>query len=684
MANYTSTGTVSILLNNGNGTFPSTPSYTYTVGAYARSIVAGDFNGDGKLDLATANYYDSTVSVLLGTGSGTFQNATGSPCSVGVYPFSIVAGDFNGDGLLDLATANYGANNVSVLLNNANGTFNQTTYPTGSGPAAIVAGDFNGDGKLDLATANHGTTTVSVLGGNGDGTFQTNIDYNLGASPYALAAADIFDLGKLDLVTANFTANNVSVVVVQPWSSGNLNGALTLENINSQYVSVPSNSDFNFGTGLFTLSAWVRPAAFTASGANYTILARGQNTANYFEFGMSYGVNNGIFLTVGSGGTTMTLAPATNVSSLLGNGYWHLVTATRDASGNGTLYIDGASVGTLSGMNVINVSPVDSRNLGIGACLDQGANYKYFNGKLDDARVYSTALSSSEIAILAGMKNGVSIVASDPVAGVYDNTPDNTADDVGCYEFYTSLGGYVATETSGQGQLTLLRTGDASQPLTVYYSVGGSAAPGTDYQALSGQATFLAGHTTATITVQPLKNAFALNESVIVTLIPAAQYELASQSAADTATVAITSTAISGIASHLSADWTLNQNANDSSGNGLNGTPVNNPTWPTGGGVTLNGVNQYVSAPQVNLGTSAFTLSAWVKLDNSITTLDTGTLYVYPIICNGYSGAGFDGFDLEIASGCRWNGLWLRVGGDTKGNLPSFQMGSSADVARRC
>ena len=117
--------------------------------------MTGDFNGDGRTDLAVANYYDWDVSVLLGNGDGTFQDQM--TYRVGDWPEAIVAGDFNGDGRTDLAVANYGSNDVSVLLGNGDGTFQgQGLNVVGGGPPAIVAGDFTGDGRTDLAVANEG------------------------------------------------------------------------------------------------------------------------------------------------------------------------------------------------------------------------------------------------------------------------------------------------------------------------------------------------------------------------------------------------------------------------------------------------------------------------------------------------------------------------------------------------
>ncbi len=96
-------------------------------------------------------------------------------------PDGVAVGDFNGDGILDLVTANYLDNTVSVLLGKGDGTFApQVTYAVGSIPRNVAVGDFNGDGKLDLAVANQGDNTVSVLLGNGDGTFAPQVTYAVG------------------------------------------------------------------------------------------------------------------------------------------------------------------------------------------------------------------------------------------------------------------------------------------------------------------------------------------------------------------------------------------------------------------------------------------------------------------------------------------------------------------------
>ncbi len=219
-------GTVSILLGRGDGTFQMRTDYS--TGPRAQTVAVGDFNRDGKLDLAVANYgpdyENSTVSILLGNGDGTFRPQVAY--SAGVNPVGVLVGDFNGDGKLDLAVLdNNQVPGVSILLGNGDGTFqNPVPYNVGENPRVGMVADFNGDGKLDLAVANYTDNDVSILLGNGDGSFQAPVNYVVGANPNALTGADLNRDGKLDLVTANQTGNSVSVLL------GNGDGTFQVHN----------------------------------------------------------------------------------------------------------------------------------------------------------------------------------------------------------------------------------------------------------------------------------------------------------------------------------------------------------------------------------------------------------------------------------------------------------------------
>jgi hypothetical protein len=203
-------------------------------------VAVGDFDDDGTPDLAVANLGSNTVSVLLGNGNGSFQ----APRSyaAGSKPQSVAAGDFNGDGVPDLAVANAGSypytdGSVSVLLGNGDGTFRAAvSYAAGTAPTSVAVGDFNGDGLLDLAVADAGG--VRVLLGNGDGTFRTTpISYVSGVSPNSVAVADFNGDGWPDLAVANFASNDVSLLLNDtnwPAGSGGALGRGTGSGVNHQ------------------------------------------------------------------------------------------------------------------------------------------------------------------------------------------------------------------------------------------------------------------------------------------------------------------------------------------------------------------------------------------------------------------------------------------------------------------
>lgn len=207
-----------VLLGYGDAAFTQVQStQSFPLGC---SIAVGDFNGDGILDVAIPSSTGNTVSIYLGNGDGTFTLANGSPITVAGGPQSITVGDFNGDGKLDLAVADGTGNTVTILLGNGDGTFTQAAgspIAVGNAPDAIVAADFLNNGKLGLAVANFNDNTITILLGNGDGTFaaSSNSPIPVGNGPFAIAVADFNGDGRLDLAVSNLNDSTVSILLQQ-------------------------------------------------------------------------------------------------------------------------------------------------------------------------------------------------------------------------------------------------------------------------------------------------------------------------------------------------------------------------------------------------------------------------------------------------------------------------------------
>ena len=208
--------TATILLGNGDGSFTQAANSPVPVGSGPISVAVGDFNGNAIPDLAVANAGSNTITILLGDGSGNFTQAANSPVTVGSEPSSVAVGDFDGNGVSDLAIANYGAGTLTILIGNGDGTFTQAAnspITTGVGSISVAVGDFNGDGIPDLAVANYGENTVTILLGSGNGTFAASATKPAtGAAPSSVAVGDFNGDGTPDLAVTSEGSNTVTVL----------------------------------------------------------------------------------------------------------------------------------------------------------------------------------------------------------------------------------------------------------------------------------------------------------------------------------------------------------------------------------------------------------------------------------------------------------------------------------------
>jgi hypothetical protein len=327
----------------------------FPVGAGAISIATGDFNGDGTLDLAVVNEADNTVSVLLGKPDGTFEPQV--TYATGLGPLAVVAGDFNGDGNLDLAVTNGNCvpgklglltcdvRTVSMLLGNGDGSFQpHFDFVTGTQPSSIAAGDFNGDGKLDLAIANTQDGTVSVLLGKGDGTFQPEVAYPTVNNPQSVIVADFNGDHKLDLAVGG---NGVSVLL------GNGDGSFQKQ-LPASGGSPLAAADFN-GDGKLDLFAG---GSVLLGNGNGTFVLYATYSSGVFAAAADLNGDGKPDLVIaqgGFGGSESNIS-ALSVSVLLGNGDGTFQPATPYGTG---AYPDSLAIADFNGDGKFDLAVAD-------------------------------------------------------------------------------------------------------------------------------------------------------------------------------------------------------------------------------------------------------------------------------------------------------------------------------------
>jgi hypothetical protein len=267
VGDYVSSGGVTILLGNGDGTFAAAgPNLDPTAGFAL--IATGDFNGDGIPDFVTPNYFESggSPTIFLGKGDGTFTFQP-IPLTLDYFPNSVLVGDFNGDGVLDLAFSDlYG---VEIALGNGDGTFTKTSaspIQVPDEPYSLQAGDFNHDGKLDLAGLDNYFGQIVLLLGAGDGTFAV-AKTTPGVSPSSfvpqIAAADFNGDGMPDLAILTYGVNTASILLTVPTetATATVNGIAPAA-LGTHYVDASYAGDSHYGalaSGTIPLTGGLAP-----------------------------------------------------------------------------------------------------------------------------------------------------------------------------------------------------------------------------------------------------------------------------------------------------------------------------------------------------------------------------------------------------------------------------------------
>jgi hypothetical protein len=251
---------VRVLLNRADGTglFHPVLEPPAPIGQVASPSAAADFDRDGDMDVATSNAESGTVSVLLGNGDGTFQPQQSVP--VGVYPHGIAALDVDGDGDLDLATANQGTNDIGITRNDGSGVFGPVVrFESGAnGEYGLAAADMNEDGLVDLVIGARNDNAIHVLRANGDGTFTHVGQAPAGGLSWKVVVGDVNGDGHVDVTSANSQSTNASVVLgngdgtVDPAVVYPLNGQI----VGTELGDLDGDGDLDWMVSSFGGSRW--------------------------------------------------------------------------------------------------------------------------------------------------------------------------------------------------------------------------------------------------------------------------------------------------------------------------------------------------------------------------------------------------------------------------------------------
>ena len=442
---------ISILLGNGDGTF-QTP-VTVSGGSGAVAIIAADFNGDGKTDLAVPVPGSMSVNVLLGNGDGTFQ----APVSyaVGSNPQSVVVADFNGDGIADLATANAYSSSLSILLGKGDGTFGAaltTSLTTTSGaayPYRLAVGDFNGDGKADLVVAEEGV--VDVLLGKGDGTFVASIWSALGAGQYIIpiAVADFNGDGKADIA---FALNSGQTYIALGKGDGTFAAGGVAESPTYPYAMVAGDFNGDGNVDLIVVNSSETMAVLFGKGdgtfqnpatASYSATFGGMAVADFNGDGIADVVAGSYFET-----TSPSYTFQSAVAVLLGGAFPDLAIAMTNSGftqgQTGAMYtITVSNVNDLATSGPVGV--VVALPSGISATAISGAGWACVLSTLVCERSDSLAGQASypvitiTVSIASGLTGNVTGTAT--VSGGGDQNPaNNTATNTAFMRYMTNVG----------------------------------------------------------------------------------------------------------------------------------------------------------------------------------------------------------------------------------------------------
>jgi len=478
----TGTNQVGVLLNNGNGTFGAVATYGSGAGSAPLGLTLADLNADGNPDIVTANNGSNTIGVLLNAGGGSFGTVVTYATGTGTAPLGVAMADLNGDGRPDVVTANSGNSTASVLLSSGPGTFSAAAaYGTGAGstPNGVALADLNADGKPDLVTANTGSNTIGTLLNSGTGTFGTVTTTSTGAgsTPAAIALADVNADGRPDAVVALNSSNAVGVLLgsgpgtfsaVTTYSAGPGSAplALTLADLNGDALpDIVSNNNGSNTVGVLlnqNATATITSFAPTTSRAGGTVTVTGTGLAGATGVtvngtaGIISGTptNTSLSFVVGAGSSTGLIRISTAGGSATSSTSLTVIPTPTLTSTTPTVGATG-TVLTVTGTDLQNPSAVTFT--GVGGTFGAAAGYS--------ANAAGTTLSN--VVVPSGLQPGNATFTV--------STPGGTTN---ALSFLVSLPPVITSfaPASGQAGATITLTGSRLADVTDVTVNGVSAA----------------------------------------------------------------------------------------------------------------------------------------------------------------------------------------------------------------
>ncbi|MEG3927130.1 MULTISPECIES: DUF4347 domain-containing protein [unclassified Microcoleus] len=482
-------GYVSIRLGTGTGSFGDPTKFALNI--HHSSIAAGDFNGDGKLDLATAPRFgsnDSTISILFGSGTGSFGPPV--PLNTNKPKFTVATADFNGDGKLDLVTSNNEVtDNISVFLGDGNGNFNSPVNLSAGNLVGrqnhfVVTGDFNGDGKLDLAASNDISENVSVFLGDGTGNFSNATNFAVASRVFSLVAGDLNGDGKLDLAMPT-GGNKVSVLLGDGTGNfANLSNFTNLETLGGNRIAA---ADFNADTKLDL-------ATTNGTSNNVSVLLNTSNTVNF-----------GAATYKGVEGTTDTVV---DIPVIITGG-----TPLNDVVV--PILLDPTSTATQNSDYTFSPTSITFPAGSTGAALTKNIAVTIKPDNLPENPETAIFNLGTITGGIAGSTKKTTLTISDQVSVAYAIATDTASIDEG---------------NSGKKPLTftVTRSNVTNGASSVKYAIAGTATNGSDYNNIGGTSgaktatgtiNFVTGETSKTITLDVLGDTTVEpDETITVTL----------------------------------------------------------------------------------------------------------------------------------------------------------------------